>query len=139
MWRSCSAGARPTPPAPDVPDPEAALAETLAFWQDWTQECAYDGPYREAVVRSSVTLKAMTYGPSGGIVAAPTTSLPEEIGGDRNWDYRFTLAARRRHDACRAAGDRVPAGGAGMAAMAAARCGRGPGEPADHVRDHRGA
>ncbi|CAL9636914.1 glycoside hydrolase family 15 protein [Streptomyces sp. enrichment culture] len=77
-------------PAPDVPDPEAALAETLAFWQDWTQESTYDGPYREAVVRSSITLKAMTYGPSGGIVAAPTTSLPEEIGGDRNWDYRFT-------------------------------------------------
>ncbi|MFD9925711.1 glycoside hydrolase family 15 protein [[Kitasatospora] papulosa] len=76
--------------APEVPDPEAALAETLAFWQDWTQECTYDGPYREAVVNSSIALKAMTYAPSGGIVAAPTTSLPEEIGGGRNWDYRFT-------------------------------------------------
>ncbi|WP_078625674.1 glycoside hydrolase family 15 protein [Streptomyces iakyrus] len=76
--------------APDVPDPEAALAETLTFWQDWTQECTYHGPYREPVVRSSIALKAMTYGPSGGIVAAPTTSLPEEIGGSRNWDYRFT-------------------------------------------------
>ncbi|MFH9612952.1 glycoside hydrolase family 15 protein [Streptomyces pratensis] len=76
--------------APEVPDPEAALAETLAFWQDWTQECTYDGPYREAVVGSSIALKAMTYAPSGGIVAAPTTSLPEEIGGGRNWDYRFT-------------------------------------------------
>jgi GH15 family glucan-1,4-alpha-glucosidase len=76
--------------APEVPDPEAALAETLAFWQHWAQECTYDGPYREAVVRSSIALKAMTYGPSGGIVAAPTTSLPEEIGGGRNWDYRFT-------------------------------------------------
>ncbi|MEU0684130.1 glycoside hydrolase family 15 protein [Streptomyces sp. NPDC093808] len=76
--------------APDVPDPEAALTETLTFWQDWAQECAYDGPYREAVVRSLIALKAMTYGPSGGIVAAPTTSLPEEIGGRRNWDYRFT-------------------------------------------------
>ncbi|MCM2515807.1 glycoside hydrolase family 15 protein [Streptomyces griseoincarnatus] len=76
--------------APDVLDPEAALAETLAFWQDWTQECTYDGPYREAVVRSLITLKAMTYGASGGIVAAPTTSLPEEIGGNRNWDYRYT-------------------------------------------------
>ncbi|MFD4613310.1 glycoside hydrolase family 15 protein [Streptomyces sp. NPDC058440] len=76
--------------APDLPNPEAAFTETLAFWRDWTQECAYDGPYREAVVRSLIALKAMTYGPSGGIVAAPTTSLPEEIGGHRNWDYRFT-------------------------------------------------
>ncbi|MEU4145524.1 glycoside hydrolase family 15 protein, partial [Streptomyces parvulus] len=76
--------------APDVPDPEAALTETLAFWQGWTTECTYEGPYREAVVRSLIALKAMTYGPSGGIVAAPTTSLPELIGGDRNWDYRFT-------------------------------------------------
>ncbi|MFG3153916.1 glycoside hydrolase family 15 protein [Streptomyces sp. NPDC048219] len=76
--------------APDVPDPEAALTETLAFWQDWTTECTYEGPYREPVVRSLIALKAMTYGPSGGIVAAPTTSLPELIGGDRNWDYRFT-------------------------------------------------
>ncbi|MFB6552732.1 glycoside hydrolase family 15 protein [Streptomyces sp. NPDC056405] len=76
--------------APDVPDPEAALTESLAFWQDWTTECTYEGPYREAVVRSLIALKAMTYGPSGGIVAAPTTSLPELIGGDRNWDYRFT-------------------------------------------------
>ncbi|MGQ4456956.1 glycoside hydrolase family 15 protein [[Kitasatospora] papulosa] len=76
--------------APEVPDPEAALSQTLGFWQDWTQECTYDGPYREAVVGSSIALKAMTYAPSGGIVAAPTTSLPEEIGGGRNWDYRFT-------------------------------------------------
>ncbi|WP_406161830.1 glycoside hydrolase family 15 protein [Streptomyces canus] len=76
--------------APDVPDPEAALTETLTFWQDWTRDCTYEGPYREAVVRSLIALKAMTYEPSGGIVAAPTTSLPEEIGGNRNWDYRFT-------------------------------------------------
>ncbi len=76
--------------APEIPDPDVALAETLSFWQDWTRQCTYDGPHREAVVRSLVTLKAMTYGPSGGIVAAPTTSLPEEIGGGRNWDYRYT-------------------------------------------------
>ncbi|OKJ72300.1 glycoside hydrolase family 15 protein [Streptomyces sp. CB02460] len=77
-------------PAPDVADAEAALAQTLAYWSDWTQQCTYNGPYREAVVRSLITLKAMTYAPSGGIVAAPTTSLPEEIGGGRNWDYRYT-------------------------------------------------
>ncbi|WUT00600.1 glycoside hydrolase family 15 protein [Streptomyces sp. NBC_00708] len=77
-------------PAPAVPDPAVALDATLAFWADWTRQCVYDGPYREAVVRSLITLKAMTYAPSGGMVAAPTTSLPEEIGGGRNWDYRFT-------------------------------------------------
>ncbi|MDX3402534.1 Trehalase [Streptomyces sp. 111WW2] len=76
--------------APEIPDPEAALAETLAFWEGWTSQCTYNGPHREAVIRSLITLKAMTYAPSGGIVAAPTTSLPEEIGGGRNWDYRYT-------------------------------------------------
>ncbi|MEF9902009.1 glycoside hydrolase family 15 protein [Streptomyces sp. P9-A2] len=75
---------------PEIPDPRAALATTLEFWQDWSRQCTYAGPYREAVVRSLITLKAMTYAPSGGIVAAPTTSLPEEIGGSRNWDYRYT-------------------------------------------------
>ncbi|MGW0137473.1 glycoside hydrolase family 15 protein [Streptomyces calvus] len=76
--------------APELPEPEAALVATLAFWEDWTSRCTYVGPYREAVVRSLITLKAMTYAPSGGVVAAPTTSLPEEIGGRRNWDYRYT-------------------------------------------------
>ncbi|MER6531422.1 glycoside hydrolase family 15 protein [Streptomyces sp. NPDC001508] len=75
---------------PDVPDPDVALAATLGFWREWVRQCTYDGPDREAVVRSLITLKALTYMPSGGIVAAPTTSLPEEIGGTRNWDYRYT-------------------------------------------------
>ena len=65
------------------------LQDTEAFWRDWSGRSSYDGPYAEAVLRSLLTLKAMTYAPTGGIVAAPTTSLPEHIGGPRNWDYRF--------------------------------------------------
>ncbi|MCX2181376.1 glycoside hydrolase family 15 protein [Streptomyces sp. SKN60] len=76
----------PAPPAPDVP---AALDETLAFWNDWAAGLRYEGPAREAVIRSLVTLKALTYEPTGGVIAAATASLPECIGGRRNWDYRF--------------------------------------------------
>lgn len=76
-------------PPPDSVVPAQALADTEAFWREWTGECIYTGKYREAVVRSLVTLKALTYRPTGGIVAAPTTSLPEHLGGTRNWDYRF--------------------------------------------------
>ncbi|MER7701078.1 MULTISPECIES: glycoside hydrolase family 15 protein [unclassified Streptomyces] len=75
---------------PALPDPEGALEATELFWREWVDQCTYHGPYREAVVRSLITLKALTYAPTGGIVAAPTTSLPEEIGGVRNWDYRYT-------------------------------------------------
>lgn len=74
------------PPAPDV---AGKLADTLAFWHDWSARGTYDGPYREAVQRSLLTLKGLIYDPSGGIVAAPTTSLPEVLGGERNWDYRY--------------------------------------------------
>jgi GH15 family glucan-1,4-alpha-glucosidase len=75
---------------PPLPEPEQSLEATADFWRDWVEQCTYHGPYREAVVRSLITLKALTYAPTGGIVAAPTTSLPEEIGGVRNWDYRYT-------------------------------------------------
>ena len=74
------------PPAADV---EQALASTEQFWKEWVGRCAYQGRWRDAVVRSLITLKAMTYSPTGAIVAAPTTSLPESLGGVRNWDYRF--------------------------------------------------
>ncbi|MER5866314.1 glycoside hydrolase family 15 protein [Kitasatospora sp. NPDC002040] len=70
-------------------DPAELLRRTLADWQSWADGFRYRGPYREQVLRSLITLKALTYDPTGGIVAAPTASLPELLGGERNWDYRF--------------------------------------------------
>jgi GH15 family glucan-1,4-alpha-glucosidase len=75
--------------APGRADAEAGLAHTTTFWRDWVSRCSYEGPHRDAVIRSLITLKALTYAPTGGIVAAATTSLPEDIGGVRNWDYRY--------------------------------------------------
>jgi GH15 family glucan-1,4-alpha-glucosidase len=76
-------------PLPKPVDPTAALAETEAHWREWAAKCRPAGHWSEAVRRSMITLKALTYEPTGGIVAAPTTSLPEQLGGQRNWDYRF--------------------------------------------------
>lgn len=96
----------------DPANPERALTETEEWWKDWSGRCTYKGPWREQVLRSLITLKALTYAPTGGIVAAPTTSLPEALGSVRNWDYRycwlrdatFTLyslmAAGYREEAC---------------------------------------
>lgn len=74
-------------PAPA--DPSQLLENASRFWRDWSGRCEEAGPYSAAVSRSLITLKALTFRPSGGIVAVATTSLPEQIGGPRNWDYRF--------------------------------------------------
>ncbi len=76
------------PAAPEI-DAEDALRVTTEWWKNWSGQCTYRGPFREHVVRSLITLKALTYHPTGGIVAAATTSLPEQLGGVRNWNYRF--------------------------------------------------
>ncbi|MEU5958206.1 glycoside hydrolase family 15 protein [Streptomyces sp. NPDC047525] len=82
-WQPSHAG------PPEQPDANEALETTEKFWAAWVSQCTYAGEHREAVVRSLITLKALTYAPTGGIIAAPTTSLPEDIGGVRNWDYRY--------------------------------------------------
>jgi len=73
-------------PNPEPVDAVVALRETEEYWRQWASRCTYQGEFREPVLRSLLTLKALTYGPTGGLVAATTTSLPEEIGGVRNWD-----------------------------------------------------
>ncbi|MCG6921587.1 MAG: glycoside hydrolase family 15 protein [Acidobacteria bacterium] len=76
-------------PAPLPIDAEAAIRATERWWTGWSARCSYEGEWRSAVVRSLLTLKALTHAPTGGIVAAPTASLPEQPGGTRNWDYRY--------------------------------------------------
>src|SRR5205823_5526468 len=75
-------------PTPDECD--ELLRQTCTYWEEWAARCTYRGAYRSKVLRSALALKLMTYQPTGAVVAAPTTSLPEEIGGARNWDYRYT-------------------------------------------------
>lgn len=74
---------------PEPCEAEESLDRTVAFWRGWSAQSRYEGPWAEAVNRSLITIKALIYAPTGGIIAAPTTSLPEQIGGERNWDYRF--------------------------------------------------
>jgi GH15 family glucan-1,4-alpha-glucosidase len=76
-------------PLPEPINPAHALEDTEDFWTEWCSYCTYEGGCRDLVMRSLITLKALTYALTGGIVAAPTTSLPEKLGGQRNWDYRF--------------------------------------------------
>jgi GH15 family glucan-1,4-alpha-glucosidase len=75
--------------APSVEDADSALARTEAMWQEWSGRCAYQGSYRDEVLTSLIVLKAMTSERTGAVIAAPTTSLPEDVGGVRNWDYRY--------------------------------------------------
>ena len=83
-----SYGSSSAPPPPPI-DPQASLQAAIDFWTGWSEACDVDGPYEEIVKRSLLTLKGLTYAPTGGLVAAPTTSLPECFGGSRNWDYRY--------------------------------------------------
>ncbi|MGB2953429.1 MAG: glycoside hydrolase family 15 protein [Gaiellaceae bacterium] len=76
-------------PLPRRVDPERALEDTIEFWHDWSNRCTHKGGWWDEVQQSLIVLKALTYAPTGGIVAAPTTSLPEQLGGVRNWDYRY--------------------------------------------------
>jgi GH15 family glucan-1,4-alpha-glucosidase len=76
-------------PVPEAFAADVALNDTESYWQEWSRKGRLHGPWNDAVSRSLITLKALTYGPTGGMVAAPTASLPERIGGPRNWDYRF--------------------------------------------------
>jgi GH15 family glucan-1,4-alpha-glucosidase len=75
--------------SPPVEDADSALARTEEWWREWSARCSYEGRYREEVLTSLIVLKAMTSETTGGLIAAPTTSLPEDIGGERNWDYRY--------------------------------------------------
>jgi GH15 family glucan-1,4-alpha-glucosidase len=74
---------------PKTVEPEEALKDTISYWQEWAERCTHGGRWHDDIHRSVLTLKALTYAPTGGVVAAPTTSLPESLGGVRNWDYRY--------------------------------------------------
>ena len=119
--------------APAV-DPETALTETTAWWREWTGRCTYDGPWREAVLRSLITLKALTYAPTGGIVAAADHVAAGATRRRAQLGLPLLLAARRHVHPLRAAQRRLRGGGWGLARLAAAGGGRHPRRPADHVR-----
>jgi len=89
ILNGCARGAEP-PPAPAEAEAEEIFHETVKYWRDWLSACCYHGRWREQVQRSALVLKLLTFQPTGAIVAAPTCSLPEVIGGARNWDYRYT-------------------------------------------------
>ena len=131
--------ARSNEPLPAEIDAEAELSDTEKFWTDWSGRNQIVSPWNEAVCRSLITLKALTYEPTGGMVAAPTTSLPEQIGGPRNWDYRYCWLRDATLDAARADERRLLRRGAQLARLAAARRRRFTAPDPDHVRHPRRA
>ena len=112
------------------------MQETEDFWTEWCSRCTYQGDSRDLVMRSLITLKALTYAPTGGIVAAPTTSLPEKLGGARNWDYRFCWLRDATFTLLALMNSGYTEEAACLARLAAARRRRRAGEYADHVRHH---
>ena len=117
--------------------PRAGAGGDRGFWRDWIGQCTYDGRYSEAVGRSLLVLKALTYAPSGGITAAATTSLPEQIGGPRNWDYRYCWLRDAAFTLQALTGGGYTAEAKAVAGLAAAGRRRRPRGPADHVLPHR--
>jgi GH15 family glucan-1,4-alpha-glucosidase len=124
-------------PRPLPIDPYAAIDAAERGWRAWCDRCTYAGRWSDAVHRSLITLKALTYAPTGGMIAAATTSLPERIGGVRNWDYRFCWPRDATMTLCVAARG-LPRGSAGLAPLAAARRCRPSRRPADRLRPRRG-
>ena len=124
------------PPAIDALD---ALTRTEAFWRKWSDRCPDVGPWTEAVKRSLITLKALTYAPTGGIVAAATTSLPERLGGVRNWDYRYCWLRDATFTLLAFMSSRLQRRGAGISRLAYSSCRRQPEPSPDHVRRGRRA
>ena len=130
----------PAPAPPTAASLTEQLWDTVDFWQAWVRTSRYHGRWREMVHRSALTLKLLTYAPTGAIVAAATMGLPEQIGGERNWDYRYTWIrdARFRSTPC---WPRLRGGGDGVHGLAQPlpRAGQPVGSAADHVRHRRRA
>ena len=139
MSRSSPLGTHRTSPYPIRLTPKRRSSKPCPWWLEWSGRCEYDGEWGERRTSILITLKALTYEPTGGIVAAPTTSLPERIGGVRNWDYRYLLGAGRDIDNHRPDRSGYTRRGPRMARLALPRrCRRSRG-PADHVRRGRRA